>query len=135
MDLPFDPERYCMKYAGMPSGMWILYRNSFRNHMVTILGVSGSDAEQITRLAKPKYKEIIAGLPEFEKADRFKMNIVNCALLAAFILSMPKRPGVEELTDFYAKAMMNGPYCDCGYRKKETSIKLFAKGILRTYKE
>ena len=35
------------------------------------------------------------------------MNIVNCALLSAFILDMPERPGVEKLTEFYAKAMMN----------------------------
>ena len=40
-------------------------------------------------------------LPEFEKADRFKMNIVNCALLGAFVLSMPERPDVERLTDFF----------------------------------
>ena len=34
-------------------------------------------------------------------ADRFKMNIVNCALLGAFVLPMPERPDVERLTDFY----------------------------------
>ena len=56
--------------------------------------------------AKPKYKEIIAGLSEFEKADRFKMNIVNCALLAAFVLNMPERPDVERLTAYYAGSMM-----------------------------
>ncbi len=77
--------------------------------MISELGISALDAEKVTASAKPKYKEIIASLPEFEKTDRFKMNIVNCALLAAFILSMPKRPGVEELTNFYAKAMMNAP--------------------------
>lgn len=59
--------------------------------------------------AKPKYREIIADLPEFEKADRFKMNIVNCAMLGAFILSMPERPDVERLTEYYAKSMMTKP--------------------------
>ena len=34
------------------------------------------------------------------------MNLVNCAMLAAFILSMPERPDVETLTDYYAEAMM-----------------------------
>lgn len=29
------------------------------------------------------------------------MNIVNCALLGALVLSMPERPDVERLTDFY----------------------------------
>lgn len=56
--------------------------------------------------AKPRYKEIIAGLPEFEKSDRFKMNIVNCALLCAFVLGMPKRPDVKRLTAYYAGSMM-----------------------------
>ena len=98
-----------MNYAGMPLGMWVLYRNSFRNHMTSEFGISASEAERVKASAKSKYKEIIGGLPEFEKADRFKMNIVNCALLAAFILSMPMRPDMEKLTDFYAKAMMNAP--------------------------
>ena len=35
-------------------------------------------------------------------------NEVNCAMLAAFILSMPERPDVQRLTDYYARAMMTG---------------------------
>ena len=56
------------------------------------------------RRAKGKYREIIARLPAFEKDDRFQMNIVNCAMLGAFVLSMPERPEVERLTDYYAVA-------------------------------
>lgn len=37
------------------------------------------------------------------------MNIVNCAMLSAFLLSMPQRPDVERLTDYYAAAAMTGP--------------------------
>lgn len=59
--------------------------------------------------AKPKYREIISELPEFEKGDRFKMNLVNCAMLGAFILSMPEHPDVERLTEYYAKSMMTKP--------------------------
>ena len=98
-----------MKYAGMPYGMWALYERSFRDHLVSVLGFSKAEAARITADAKPKYKEIIARLPEFEKEDRFKMNIVNCALFASFLLSMKEKPAVEKLTDFYAKAMMNAP--------------------------
>ena len=43
--------------------------------------------------------------PQFEKADRFKTNEVNCAMLSAFILSMDRRPTVEEATEFYRVAM------------------------------
>ena len=37
------------------------------------------------------------------------MNLVNCAMIGAFILSMPERPDVERLTDYYAKSMMTAP--------------------------
>ena len=41
-----------------------------------------------------------------EMGDHFKTNIVGCAMLCAAILSMPRRPGVGELTDYYARATM-----------------------------
>ena len=110
-----------MKYAGMPMGMWILFRRSFRNHLASVLGFTETEAARATTAAKPKYREIIAKLPEFEKADRFKMNIVNCAMLSAFVLSMKERPSVEKLTEYYAKAMMTGPmrrFCRMMGKKK-----------------
>ena len=73
---------------------------------ITVFGLDRYLAGTVKAKAKPKYKEIIAGLSEFEKADRFKMNIVNCALLAAFVLNMPERPDVERLTAYYAGSMM-----------------------------
>ena len=60
-------------------------------------------------------------MPEFEKADRFKMNIVNCAMLGAFILSMPQRPAVDRLTDYYAKAMMTAPMQCAAVRAEKAS--------------
>lgn len=98
-----------MKYMGMPMGMWTLFASSFRSHLTEVFGYDAETAKEITAKAKPKYKEIIADIPEFEKADRFKMNIVNCAMIAAFILSMPERPQVDKLTDYYAKSMMTKP--------------------------
>ena len=95
-----------MKYIGMPMGMWTLFSKSFEQNLVTVFGLDRYSTGTVKAKAKPKYKEIIAGLPEFEKADRFKMNIVNCALLAAFVLNMPERPDVERLTAYYAGSMM-----------------------------
>ena len=60
-----------MKYAGMPMGMWVLFSGSFQKQLTAVLGYDVATAKQITKSAKPKYKEIIAKLPEFEKADRF----------------------------------------------------------------
>lgn len=110
-----------MKYAGMPMGMWALYRKSFQTHLTTVFGIDEKDAARITADAKPRYRDIVGRLPEFEKADRFKMNIVNCALLASFLLSMKEKPSVERLTDYYARAMMNAPtlwFCRISGRNK-----------------
>ena len=110
-----------MKYAGMPMGMWILFRRSFRDCLVSVLGITGAEAARTMAAAKPKYREIIGKLPEFEKADRFKINIVNCAMLSACVLSMEKRPSVEKLTEYYAKAMMIAPmrfFCRIMGKKK-----------------
>ena len=102
-------EGYDMKYIGMPFGMWTLFAPSFRNQLTAVFGYDTDTAKAITKKAKPKYRKIISELPEFEKGDRFKMNLVNCAMIGAFILSMPKRPDIERLTVYYANAMMTKP--------------------------
>ena len=112
-----------MKYAGMPMGMWTLFCSSFKNQLTCVFGYDEDTAKSVTKAAKVKYKEIIATLPEFEKADRFKMNVVNCAMLGAFVLSMPSRPDVERLTKYYADAMMTKPmkwFCRKSGKKKFT---------------
>ena len=98
-----------MKYTGMPFGMWALFAGSFQKQLTAVLGYDAATARAITKKAKPQYRQIIRRLPEFEKADRFKMNLINCAMLGAFILSMPQRPEVDRLTDYYAKSMMTKP--------------------------
>lgn len=98
-----------MKYIGMPMDMWVLFAKSFRKQLTVVLGYDVAMSKIITKKAKLKYKGIIQSLPEFEKGDRFKMNIVNCAMIGAFILSMSKRPDVERLTEYYAKSMMTKP--------------------------
>ena len=80
-----------MKYFGMPLGMWLLYKQSFRDNLVSVLGFSDTEADEIIKSAKPRYKKIIGELPEFEKEDRFKINIVNCAMFSAVILSYKKK--------------------------------------------
>ena len=112
-----------MRYAGMPAGMWVLFRRSFRDRLVSELGFSGEEADRTVSAAKPRYKEIIGKLPEFEKGDRFKMNIVNCAMFCAFLLSMKEIPDTDSLSDYYEKAMMTAPmrwFCRMGGRRKFT---------------
>lgn len=95
-----------MKYFGMPMGMWALFGTSFERNLIAVFELDGDASKVVTSKAKQKYKEIIRKLPEFEKGDRFKMNIVSCAMLSAFVLSMPERPDVEKLTVYYRQAMM-----------------------------
>ncbi len=110
-----------MKYPGMPAGMWALFVGSFRNKLTDVLRYSRPAAAEITKKAHGRYRELIAKLPEFEKGDRFQMNIVSCAMLAAVVLCMPKRPTADELTAYYAAAMMTGPmrwFCRMSGKKK-----------------
>ena len=93
----------------MPFGMWTMFAGSFQKQLTVVFGYDVDTAKTITKKAKPKYREIISELPEFEKGDRFKMNLVNCAMIGSFILSMPERPGVERLTVYYANAIMTKP--------------------------
>ena len=65
-------------------------KKNFRNKLVSVLGFSEAEADEIMRSAKRRYKEIIEKLPEFEKGDIFKANIVNCAMFSSVILSLKK---------------------------------------------
>ena len=110
-----------MRYAGMPLGMWALFAGSFKKQLSVVYGYNAKTAKVIIGKAKPKYKRIIEGLPTFEKADRFKMNIVNCAMLSAFLLSLPEKPNVEKTTEYYRESMMTAPmkfFCRISGKKK-----------------
>ena len=112
-----------MIYFGMPFVMWALLAPSFRKQLTAVFGYDTERAKDITRKAKSEYRRIIAGLPEFEKGDRFKMNLVNGAMVGAFVLSMPERPDVERLTIYYADAMMTKPvkwFCRMSGKSKFT---------------
>ena len=116
-------EEQTVIYFGMPFVMWALLASSFRKQLTAVFGYDTERAKAITRKAKSEYRRIIAGLPEFEKGDRFKMNLVNAAMVGAFALSMPERPDVERLTIYYADAMMTKPvkwFCRMSGKSKFT---------------
>ena len=116
-------EEQTVIYFGMPFVMWALLAPSFRKQLTAVFGYDTERAKAITRKAKSEYRRIIAGLPEFEKGDRFKMNLVNAAMVGAFVLSMPERPDVERLTIYYADAMMTKPvkwFCRMSGKSKFT---------------
>ena len=59
-----------MTYLGMPFGMWTMFAGSFQKQLTVVFGYDVDTAKAITKKAKPKYREIISELPEFEKGDR-----------------------------------------------------------------
>ena len=61
-----------MRWMGMPMAMWAVFARSFQTQLTAVLGYDAATARAITKKAKPKYKEIIRRLPEFEKGDRFQ---------------------------------------------------------------
>ena len=95
-----------MKYGGMPWGMWVLFGNSFQEKLVNVLNYHRNEAAGIAAEAKKEYRKIIKELPVFEKGDRFKMNIISCAMLSAFILHLKEKPTVKQMTEYYESAMM-----------------------------
>ena len=95
-----------MKYGGMPWGMWVLFGNSFQEKLVNVLNYHRNEAAGIAAEAKKEYRRIIKELPVFEKGDRFKMNIISCAMLSAFILHLKEKPTVKQMTEYYESAMM-----------------------------
>ena len=112
-----------MKYSGMPWGMWLLFSGSFRKNLTNVFGYNKEQAKTLTKKAKSEYKRIIGGLPDFEKGDRFKMNIVSCAQFAAFYLQLPDKPTLEKTTEYYNKSMMTKPmkwFCRKSGKKKFT---------------
>ncbi len=113
-----------MKYFGLPLGMWALFKKSFQKQLTFVYHIEKKEAKKITKSAKKKYKEIISKIPTFEKKDRFLMNVVNAAMLGAFVLSMPKRPDVDSLTIYYENSMMTPlmkKFCKKSGKKKFTA--------------
>ena len=113
---------HCCLFAGS------YLHKSFQRNLTEVLKYDEEESRKITALAKKKYRELIERLPEFEKADRFKMNIVNCAMLSAFFLNMPTQPELSDATKYYKKSMMTGMmqrFCRMSGKKKysESDIK------------
>ncbi len=96
-----------MKYSGMPSVMWVLFISSFEQALANVFYIRNEEIKRIAKQAKAEYRKIIESLPEFEKGDRFKMNIVSCAMFAAFCRQFCPLPEVKDLTEFYKQGMMN----------------------------
>lgn len=91
-----------MKYGFMPKLMWTVYKGTFKKQLTETFR---EDPNAVMAAAHKKYKEILSDVTEFEKGDRFLINILSCAMLSAVLLSVKNKYTVEEVRVFYRKAM------------------------------
>ena len=92
-----------MKYGFMTKLMWVAYKGTFKKQLTKTLGEDSPNG--VMKLAHKKYREILDGVDEFEKGDRFLINILSCAMLSAVLLSVKNKYTVEEVRVYYRKAM------------------------------
>lgn len=92
-----------MKYGFMPKLMWAAYKGTFKKQLTKTL--REENPNEVMKLARKKYREILDGVDEFEKGDRFLINILSCAMLSAVLLSVKNNYTVEEVRVYYRKAM------------------------------
>lgn len=69
-----------MQYFGQPWGMWVLFSTSFERYPTQEFALPAKTAKTVTAKAGQTDRRLIADLPDFEKEDRFAMNIVNAAI-------------------------------------------------------
>lgn len=92
-----------MKYGFLPRAMWAVFSGSFERAIGSVLHIKGGKA--IMKQAHVKYRAILADVDEFPAGDRFRFNILSCATFAAVYLSLPQRPDVAAMTEYYRTAM------------------------------
>ena len=72
-----------------PWGCGSSLQGRFERQLRAVFGLSPEGARQVRRAAKTRCHAILQPLPEFAAAEQFKMDLVNCAMLSAFVLSIP----------------------------------------------
>lgn len=92
-----------MKYGLMPKLMWGCYQRTFKIELAKTL--SETDPKSVMKEAHKKYKEILLDVTEFDKGDRFLINILSCAMLSSVLLSVKNHYSVEEARFYYRHAM------------------------------
>ncbi len=107
-----------MNYGKIPRAMWLIFRGSLSRAAEAYLGVA--DGKALMKAAKPEYRAILAGVPEFDKDSRFAMNIYSCAMLLAVLKQLQVRPSLEATTAFYRAGLCDNALMQKFARRKGT---------------
>ena len=94
-----------MKYGLLPRGMWTVFAQSFRKALATVL--KEPDPAGVMKKAHKEYRTILDGVDEFDRDDKFIVNILSCAMLAAVLRNTSKPCDVETARRYYETAMNN----------------------------
>lgn len=86
----------------LPSAMWVVFRGSFQRQLSL---VTDENPAAVMRRARGEYRTILSGIPEFDRDDRFLVNLLSAAMLAAVYRNLSKRPPLEAVTDYYHRSM------------------------------
>lgn len=92
-----------MKYGMMQKLFWQIFKSSFKTELSNILHENNS--KTVMKEAHKEYKKIISNIDEFDRGDRFLFNVLSCAMLSAILLHLHKKPTLEEVREYYRKAM------------------------------
>ena len=91
-----------MRYGIMPKLMWQVFAPSFRRALPLIVQQASNI---VMKKAHAEYKHILDGIPEFDKGDRFLVNILSASMLVAVLKQLGVKPNLEQVTAYYHKAM------------------------------
>lgn len=91
-----------MKYGFLPRAIWFVFRGSFQKQLPSI---TQQNPRLLMRKAKKAYRTVLHTIPEFDKGDRFLVNILSASMLAAVYLNLLKRPNLSAMTSYYHNAM------------------------------
>lgn len=103
-----------MKYTFLPKAMWAIFRPTFERELHRM---SDADTRSVMKQAALRYRKILEPIPEFEKGDRFLINILSASMLAAVYLELPEKPDVRKVEDFYHHAMTDNAVMKLAMKK------------------
>lgn len=106
-----------MKYGFIQKVMWAGYKGTFKKHLTETL--RETDPTAVMKAAHKKYKEILLDVDEFDKGDRFLINILSCALLSSVLLSIKNKCSLEEVRVYYRKAMCDNKLTKMASKKSK----------------
>lgn len=102
-----------MKYGFLPGGMWLVFHRSFEKQLLLM---TNDDPGVLMRKAHETYGEILADIPDFDRDDRFLMNILSAAMLAAVYLNLREKPALDAVTTIKTaipRILIPAGFCTC----------------------